>query len=113
MSRHALLAVPGGNIARPIANVLTVGAVLHSQENRGMSVLVFANRARPENFHEIARLGVIETVKVSAEPQLVKQTRRAWAICVPAAPNAFAVALITNDQPLKRAAIETKLTARA
>jgi len=40
----------------------------------------------------------------------VKQTRGARAICVPAAPNAFSIALIANDQALKRAVIQTKLT---
>ena len=44
-SRHAFLAVTGGNIARPVTNVLTIRPILHSQKNGGMSVLVSANGA--------------------------------------------------------------------
>ena len=73
-------------------------------------MLVSANRARPENLHEIAGLGLIDIVKISTEPQLVKQTRGARAICVPAAPDAFSIALVANDQPLKRPVVQTKLT---
>src|SRR4029077_11129901 len=66
--------------------------------------------ARPENFHEITRLRLIDIVKISTEPQLVKQTRGARAICVPPAPDAFSIALVTNDQALERAVVQTKLT---
>jgi hypothetical protein len=76
-------------------------------------VLVFADLARPENFHKIARLGLIETVKVAAEPQLVKQTRSAGAICVPPAPDSFAIALISNDQALQRGIIQMQFASRA
>ena len=75
-----------------------------------MSVLVSSHLARPENFHEIAGFGLIDTVEISAKPQLVKETRRTWAICVPSSPDAFSIALVTNDQPLKRAVVQTKLT---
>jgi hypothetical protein len=75
-----------------------------------MSVLVSANRPRPENFHEITRLGPIDTVEVSAEAEFMEQTRRAGPIGIPAAPNAFSIALIANDQALKRAVVQTKLT---
>ena len=75
-----------------------------------MSVLVSSHLARPENFHEIARLGLIDIVEISTKPQLVKQTRGARAICVPAAPDAFSIVLIANDQAFKRAVVETKLT---
>jgi hypothetical protein len=75
-----------------------------------MPVLVFANRPRPENFHEITRLGLIDIVEVSAEAEFMEQTRGAWAICVPAAPDAFSIALVANDQALKRAVVQTKLT---
>jgi len=75
-----------------------------------MSVLVSSHLARPENFHEIAGFGLIDIVEVSAEPKLVKQTRGAWAIRVPAAPDAFSIALVANDQALKRAVVEIKLT---
>ena len=109
-SRHAFLAVTRGNIARPVTNVLTVRSILHSEKNRGVSVLVSSHLARPENFHEITRLRLIDIVEISTEPQLVKQTRGARAICVPAAPDAFSIALVTNDQALKRAVVQTKLT---
>ena len=75
-----------------------------------MSVLVPANRARPENFHEIARPGLIDIVEISAEPQLLKQTRGARAICIPAAPDPFSIALVPNDQTLKRSVVQMKLT---
>src|SRR5438132_3912566 len=78
-----------------------------------MSVLVSSDRARPENFHEIARFCLIDIVEVSAEAQLVEQTRGTRSIRVPPAPNAFAVALVANDQALKGAVVETKLTAFA
>ena len=78
-----------------------------------MTVLVPANLARPENFHEVTRLRLIDIVEIPSEPQLVKQARRAWAICVPPAPNALSVVLIANDQALKRAVIQIKLTAFA
>ena len=75
-----------------------------------MSVLVFPHLTRPENFHEITRLGLIDIVKISTNLQLVKETRRAWAICVPSSPNALSIALVANDQALKRAVVETQLT---
>ena len=78
-----------------------------------MSVLVSSHLSRPEYFHEIARLGLIDIVEVSTEPQLVKETRRAWAIRVPAAPDAFSIVLVANDQTLKRGVIQSKLTAFA
>ena len=73
-------------------------------------MLVSANRARPENLHEIAGFRLIDIVEISTEPQFVKQTRRAWAICVPTAPDAFSIALVADDQPLKCAVVQTKLT---
>jgi len=73
-------------------------------------VLVSANRPRPENFHEITRLRLIDIVEISTEPQLVKQARSARAICVPAAPDAFSIPLVANDQAFKRTVVQTKLT---
>ena len=78
-----------------------------------MSVLVSSHLSRPENFHEIARLGLIDIVEISTKPQLVKQTRGARAIGVPSSPDAFSIVLVANDQALKRAVVETKLTAFA
>ena len=75
-----------------------------------MSVLVSSHLARPENFHEIAGFGLIDIVEVSAEPKLVKQTRGAWPICVPSSPDAFSIVLVANDQTLKRAIVQIKLT---
>ena len=74
-----------------------------------MSVLVPSHLARPENFHEIARPGLIDIVEISTKPQLVKQTRGARAICVPASPDAFSIVLVANDQAFKRAVVETQL----
>ena len=74
-----------------------------------MSVLVSSHLARPENFHEIPRLRLIDIIKISAKPQLVKETSRAWAVRVPSSPDAFSIALVANDQALKRAVIQTKL----
>ena len=75
-----------------------------------MSVLVSSHLARPENFHEVARSGLVDVVEISPEPQLVKETRCAWAIGVPSSPNAFSIVLIANDQTLKGAIVKTKLT---
>src|SRR5215211_4679538 len=81
-SRYDLLPVTRRNIARPVANIFTVRPVLHSQKNRRVAVLISSHRARPENFHEIPRLGLIDVVEISTEPQLVKQTRGPRAICI-------------------------------
>jgi hypothetical protein len=78
-----------------------------------MPVLVSSDLARPENFHEIARLGVIEVVKVWAEPQLVKEARGSRAVGVPAAPDSLAIVLIPNDKPLQGGVIEMKVAACA
>ena len=75
-----------------------------------MSVLVSSHLARPENFHEIPRLRLIDIIKISTKPQLVKETSRARAIRVPSSPDAFSIALVANDQALKRAVVEIKLT---
>jgi len=75
-------------------------------------VLVFTDLARPKDFHEIAGLRLIETVEVVAEPQLVKEARCAWSVSVPAAPDAFPIALISNDQVLQSARIEIELAPR-
>lgn len=78
-----------------------------------MSVLVSSHLARPENFHEITRLRLIDIVEISTKPQFVKETRCAWAICVPPSPDAFSIALVSNDQALKRAVVQSKLTTLA
>ena len=75
-----------------------------------MSVFVSSHLARPENFHEVTRLRLIDIVEISTKPQLVKETRRARAIRVPSSPDAFSIVLVANDQALKRAIVQTKLT---
>src|SRR5439155_24983139 len=96
-----------------ITHVLAVRLIFDSQKDRGMSVLISSDRARPENFHEIARLSLIDIVEISTEPKLVKQTCGARAIGIPSAPHAFAVVLIPNDQALKSIVVETELTVLA
>jgi hypothetical protein len=76
-----------------------------------MSVLVSSDVARPENLHEVTRLRLIDVVEISTEPQLVKKTRGARAICVPAAPDAFPIALISNDKAFQGGVIQTKVAA--
>ena len=78
-----------------------------------MSVLGFAYVPRPENFHEVARLRLVEFVEILAQPQFVKETRSSRSVCIPPAPDAFAIALISNDQVFQSGVIETKLTLRA
>lgn len=75
-------------------------------------MLVFTDLARPKDFHEIAGLRLIETVGVAAKPQLVKEARCAWAVSVPAAPDAFPVALISDDQVLQSGGIEIQFAPR-
>ena len=76
-------------------------------------MLAFAHLARPENFHEIARLRVIEVIEVLSKLQLVKKASRTGPICIPPAPDAFAVALISDYQPLQCGVIEVQLASRA
>src|SRR5438874_11589291 len=78
-----------------------------------MSMLAFAHLARPENFHEIARLRLIEVIEVLSKLQLVKKASRTGPICIPPAPDAFAVALISDYQPLQCGVIEVQLASRA
>ncbi len=75
-----------------------------------MSVLVSSYLARPENLHEVTRLRLVDVVEISTQSQFVKQTRRARAICVPSSPYVFSIVLVANDQMLKRAKIQIKLT---
>jgi len=76
-------------------------------------MLISPHLARPENFHEIARLGLIEVVEVLAEPQLVKKTRRTGSVRIPTAPDSLAIVLIPNDEPLQGGIIEMKVASRA
>ena len=78
-----------------------------------MSVLISSHLARPENFHEVTRLRLVDIVEISTKPQLVKQARRARAISVPSSPDVFSIVLVANDQMLEGAIVQTKLTAFA
>jgi hypothetical protein len=73
-----------------------------------MPVLEFADFGRPENFHEIARHRFFKIVEIFSEVQFVKQSRRPRAVRIPASPDAFAVALVANDQLLERAEIQAQ-----
>ena len=65
-----------------------------------MPMLVSPDLPRPEDFHEITRFRLIEVIEVLSELQLVKETGCAGPVCVPAAPDAFAIVLIADDQSL-------------
>jgi len=77
-----------------------------------MSVLGFAYLPRPENFHKITRPRLIKVIEVRSKPQLVKETGGARSICVPTAPDAFPIALISNDKAFQGGIIQTKVAAR-
>ena len=78
-----------------------------------MSVFVSSHLARPENFHEITRLRLVDIVEISTEPQLVKQTCGARPIRIPPSPDPFSIVLVANDQTFKGGVIQTELTAFA
>lgn len=71
-----------------------------------MPVLAPAYVFVPKNFHEIAGLRSAKIDKVAPDTELMKQARCAWAVGIPAAPNAFAIALITDDQLVQSSEIE-------
>ena len=75
-----------------------------------MSVLISSHLARPENFHEVTRLRLVDIIEIPTKPQFVKQTRRARAICVPSSPDVFSIVLVAYDQMLEGAIVQTKLT---
>ena len=75
-------------------------------------MLGFAYLPRPENLHEVARFCLIKVIEVRSKPQFVKETGGARSICVPAAPDAFPIALISNDKALQGGVIQTKVAAR-
>jgi hypothetical protein len=98
-SRNAFFAVARWNVARPVPDIRTVGTIFHTQKNRRMAMFVSPDLTGPENLHEIARLRPIKVIEVLSELQLVKETGRAGSVCVPSAPDAFAIVLISNNQP--------------
>ena len=78
-----------------------------------MPVFVSTDLPGPENFHEVTRLRPVEIIEVLSKLQLMKKAGRAGSICIPAAPDAFAIALIANDQSFQCGIIEMQLTTRA
>ena len=78
-----------------------------------MPMLVSPDLPRPEDFHEIARFRLIEVIEVLSKLQLVKQAGGAGSVCVPAAPHAFPVVLITDNQLIQRRKIQLQLSAIA
>ena len=78
-----------------------------------MAVLASADRARPEYFHKIAGLRLIEAIKVSAEPEFVEKAGGTRTVGVPAPPDILAIALIANDQMIERGKIKLELAALA
>ena|SRR5438128_10995835 len=72
-------------------------------------MLIFADLARPENLHEIARLRLINVIEISAQLQLMKKAGGARSVCVPAAPDSFAITLVPDDQPFEGGVVEMKL----
>ena len=73
-------------------------------------MLASAHLSRPEYFYEIAWLSLIEVVEVSAKAQFVKETSCARPICVPPAPDSFAIVLISDDELIQRSKIEVELS---
>src|SRR5690349_15994997 len=84
-----------------------------AEENHRVTAFTPANVIVPENLHEIAGLGLLEAGKVVSKSELVKQSRRAGTVRVPASPHAFAVVLIANDQLIQGRVIELQFTAVA
>src|SRR5262249_10773530 len=97
-TRHFFLAVAHSDVARPIAYVLAVLVLRCAKENHRVPALTPANVVVPKDLHEVARLRLGKIGKIAAEPELVKQSRRAGSVRIPASPHAFAVALLANDQ---------------
>src|SRR2546425_7226351 len=113
VARHALFSVARRNVARPVADIFHAEPVLHSEKNRGMSVLTSAYLPRPEYFHKIAGARLVEIVEVVAKSELVKEAGCPRAVGIPATPNAFAIMLITNDELLESGEIEMQFSPRA
>src|SRR5262249_53877671 len=112
-SWHGFLPVAHSDIARPETHVFAIWTLRCAEENDGMSAFVLADIAVPENFHEIARLGICKIGEIASETKLVKQSSGPRAVRVPASPNSFTVALIADDQLVQRCKIELELAAVA
>ena len=110
---HFFFAVARGNVARPVPNIFNAGAILRSQKNDGAPAFAATDTFRPEDFHEIARLRFREAIEIAAEAEFMKKAGCPRAVCIPAAPNSFAIVLISNDQLIERGEVELKLSAFA
>jgi len=112
VSRNGFFSVARWDVARPIANVFDAKPIFDSKKNRGMTMLASAYLFGPKDFHEIARPRLVEVVEVATEPEFVKEPGGAWPICVPTAPDSFAVVLIANNKLIESREIEMKLPVR-
>src|SRR6516165_8506378 len=84
-----------------------------AEKNHRMSAFALADIVVPKDFHEIAGLRLRKIGKVPAEPELVKQTRGAGTVRVPASPNAFTIVLIANDELVESCVVKLQLAAVA
>src|SRR6267143_708839 len=112
-ARHALFAVTGGDIARPVAHVIETKFFFHAEVDHGMAVLGAAYFWRPENFHEIAGLRFGEIIEILSEVHLVEEPSCSRPVGVPSAPDAFAIALTADYEAFARGVIEMEKTPRA
>src|SRR5437870_13613840 len=90
--------------------MLTVRPIHCSEENDRVTALAPAHVFVPKDFHEVARLRLRKIGEVVTEPELMEQARRAGTVCIPAAPNSFAVALVADDQLIQGGEIELQLS---
>src|SRR6516162_2293674 len=82
-----------------------------AEKNHRMSAFALADIVVPKDFHEIAGLRLRKIGKVPAEPELVKQTRGAGTVRIPASPNAFTIVLIANDELVESCVVKFQLAA--
>src|ERR1044071_8751693 len=78
-----------------------------------MAMLGPANFRRPKNLHEIAGLRRGEVIKVFSQVHLVKQSSGAGPVGIPPAPDAFAIALVANQETLERGMVQGQGSAGA
>jgi len=107
----AALAVSARNVARPKTDVIESGLSFRAEKNNGMTVFASADFRRPEDFHEIAGLRLSEVVEVFAEIHFVEKPRRSRAIGIPSTPDAFAVALVPNEETVEGGVGKTEAAA--
>src|SRR5947209_3797401 len=66
-----------------------------------------------KNFHEISGLRLGEVIEVFAQVYFVEKARGSRAVGIPSTPNAFAIALVADEEAFKRGVIETQSAARS